>query len=330
MFGASSEYQGPDKWEAALSWRYQKSDRHFTGAHEDKGRATEHSEVINRVHQPELTITRNYTKRSSLSVGIPYLMAERSNAIRDPDPAGNGEVIARTITTARGVGDITAVLHYLLFDPAKTAKHNIRVGLGAKFPTGQNNVQDTRQRAVFDPVGGTTTFVNEVRTVDQSIQPGDGGFGVIVDVNGYLRFARDRLAAYIEGVYLLNPQDTNGVATYRGGAGEEIMSIADQYLARGGMAWFPGRGFGLSLGMRLEGIPTYDFIGNSNGFRRPGYAFSVDPGVTWTKGARTLSLNVPYAIRRNRLRNTADIENGGHGDAAFADYVLLAGYLQRF
>src|SRR5207247_9543906 len=129
---------------------------------------------------------------------------------------------------------------------------------------------------------GGGVVAHQGRTAAQWIQPGDGGFGIVVDADGFVRFAKDRLTAYLGGTYLINPQDTNGVATYRSAPGEEIMSIADQYIARGGVAWFPGKGFGLSLGLRAEGIPTYDFIGASNGFRRPGHALSVDPGVPST------------------------------------------------
>jgi hypothetical protein len=37
-----------------------------------------------------------------------------------------------------------------------------------------------------------------------------------------------------------------------------------------------------------------------------------------------LSLNVPVAVARNRVKSTSDKLSGGHGDAAFADYVINA------
>ena len=36
-----------------------------------------------------------------------------------------------------------------------------------------------------------------------------------------------------------------------------------------------------SLGLRYECIPTYDLIGKSTGFRRPGNILSAEPGVTY-------------------------------------------------
>jgi len=328
VFGDPNEVP---KWEVGFTWRWQKSDRHFTGHDEDVDRATEHSEVINRIHQPELTIRRNFNNRWSLSVGIPYLMATRSNALRDQDPAGSGEVIGRTETQARGLGDITVVPHFVIWDPVKHQRGNVVVGLGVKIPTGENNVIDTRQRVTWDATNMVNVISNDTpRTVDQSIQPGDGGFGYVVDANGYWRFWRNQAALYAGGSYLINPGNISGVATYRNNPGETIMSIADAYLARWGAIYYPGHGLGLSLGMRIEGVPTYDLIGESDGFRRPGYSLAVDPGAHWTHGPHTIAINIPWATHRNRKKSTADHMNGTHGDAAFADYVLLLGYFYRF
>ena len=335
VLGAEAAFAQPGGWSTALSWRYQKSDRHFTGSHEEKERQAEGSEVINRVHQLELAITRTYTARYSLTIGIPYLMATRSQAIRDPflppNQFGNDPVVQRTETQAHGMGDISVTPRWWTFDPAKQTRYNVALGLGLKIPTGADNVHDTRQiRDTTPTVPGTFEIENVVRTVDQSIQPGDGGFGFILDLQGFWRFAGNKGAAYVTGTYLINPGVTNGVATYRSDPGEEIMSIADQWLYRAGATWFPTGRIGFSVGARWEGIPTHDLIGSSDGFRRPGYAFSVEPGFSYTKGSHTVSLSVPWALHRNRTRNVPDIANGDHGDAAFADYVLLGGYIRRF
>src|SRR5262245_52966343 len=85
VFGVPISYEGPDKWEIATTWRNFKSDRHFVGHEEQVNRTTEHSQVINRVNQLEVSIKRNYSKGWSFNVGIPYLMAERSSPIRDPN-----------------------------------------------------------------------------------------------------------------------------------------------------------------------------------------------------------------------------------------------------
>lgn len=77
-------------------------------------------------------------------------------------------------------------------------------------------------------------------------------------------------------------------------------------------------------------MPADDIIGGSNGFRRPGYAVSLEPGITYSHGVSSFNLGVPVAVYRNRTRSVADRASGGHGDAAFADYLLLLGYSRRF
>ncbi len=111
------------------------------------------------------------------------------------------------------------------------------------------------------------------------------------------------------------------------------MSVADQYIARAGVIvpvseW---RGLSVSFGGRLEGVPVRDIIGKSNGFRRPGYGISVEPGVNYVhKGRDIWSLSVPIAVSRNRRRSVTDIRDGRAGDAAFADYLIVMGWSHRF
>jgi hypothetical protein len=321
VLGADSGYSGPDKWWISSTWRYQRSDRHFTGSHEEPERQEEGSEVINNINIAELGIRWNFAPRWSLSAGIPYFMATRSSVLRHSETR---EIFDRFKTQARGLGDITVVARRQMFDPA-ASQGNVSVGLGLKLPTGANNVTDARPIVTE----GTDTR-NEIRTVDQSIQPGDGGFGIIADLQGFRRIAGGRAAVYGAGTYLATPQEDNGVLTYRGGAGEEIMSIADQYLARLGLSYFPGKGFSASLGGRVEGVRVEDLFGGSEAFRRPGYAVSVEPAVSYTTGPHSFSVAVPIAAHRNRQKSVPDQQNPPrHGDAAFADYVLFLGYFRR-
>jgi hypothetical protein len=207
-----------------------------------------------------------------------------------------------------------------LIRPPSESHQNVSFGLGLKLPTGRSGVTDT----VNTPTGPQT------RVVDQSIQPGDGGYGMVLDFQAYksVHFAR----LYASGLYLVNPRNTNGVQTGRSRPSEAIMSVADQYVYRAGavlpvpkvqsMAW--------SLGIRGEGVPSTDLIGKSDGFRRPGYVISVEPGIIVSKGTNSWYLNVPIPVRRNRTRSVADIKDNRHGDAAFGDYLILAGFSRRF
>ena len=90
------------------------------------------------------------------------------------------------------------------------------------------------------------------------------------------------------------------------------------------------RGLAVNLGSRVEGVPVRDLIGKSNGFRRPGYALSVFPGFEYSRGRATWTFNLPVAVLRDRARSVPDLQDRGHGDAAFADYVWLMNYTYRF
>jgi len=83
--------------------------------------------------------------------------------------------------------------------------------------------------------------------------------------------------------------------------------------------------------MLREPHPVEDLIGDSDGFRRPGYAVSVEPGLSFSRGPHTFSVAVPVAAYRNRTRSVADrLVPGRHGDAAFADYVVMLGYWRKY
>jgi hypothetical protein len=112
------------------------------------------------------------------------------------------------------------------------------------------------------------------------------------------------------------------------------MSIADQYLLRGGVATpvpKTNNRLQFSAGLRIEGVRVRDIIGGDTGFRRPGVAVSVEPAINVNMGARNqLTVGVPVAVYRNRFISVPDEARGAHGDAAFADYLVLAGFTRKF
>ena len=110
------------------------------------------------------------------------------------------------------------------------------------------------------------------------------------------------------------------------------MSVADQYLLRIGVSapLARQRAVSGSLSARLEGVPVRDVFGSSEGFRRPGYALSIEPGLVFSRGKSAVSVSVPFAWRRNRQQSVPDKADNTIGDAAFADYVVLTGYSYTF
>lgn len=234
-----------------------------------------------------------------------------------------------------GLGDIRVSAYQWMLDPAKYMKGNIQLGLGIKLPTGDYNYQD-----YWYNVGLNGT--KELRPVDQSIQLGDGGTGLSVEANTFYN-VKSNFSVYGNFYYLVNPREQNGVRTYRETltpalANKAIMSVPDQYMARGGFNYSFNHISGLSLaaGARLEGIPVHDLIGGNGNFRRPGYVWSIEPSVNYSFKSVNLFASVPFAIVRNRTQSVTDKENSiksgkfVRGDAAFSDYTINAGVAFKF
>jgi copper ion binding protein len=88
-----------------------------------------------------------------------------------------------------------------------------------------------------------------------------------------------------------------------------------------------GHGFGASLAWRVEGMPRYDLIGRSDGFRRPGLEMFIEPGISYSRGASSFSFSMPWGYYRNRK---PDAYTGALGDATFPRFIVLGTYSVRF
>lgn len=307
----SREVRGSQPWVATISYRFQPSSRHFVGTVEQKQREALGNQIQNTYHLFDVAVERQMTRRFSVTGSLPILFAYRNQLY---NPRGEYRV--------RGIGDMTIGGRGWIFRPPTESGGNAAVGLSLKLPTGDYRAMGTATDAQGNVIQATA---------DQSIQAGDGGVGFVIDAQAY-RPIRFGSSVYFTGTYLFNPRDTNGVSTFRRRRGEEVMSVSDQYLVRGGIARAAPKipGLVVTFGGRWEGVPVRDLIGKSNGFRRPGYAISADPGFLYTRWGYVFSCSVPWAIERNRRRSVTDIANGIHGDAAFADFVVTLSLSKRF
>src|SRR5690606_21841703 len=91
----------------------------------------------------------------------------------------------------------------------------------------------------------------------------------------------------------------------------------------------PVDGLSIYFGGRMEAVPSSDLIGSSEGYRRPGYVISVEPGLNYSAGNFSALVTVPVAVERNRTKSYSDKIRGRHGDAAFADYLINVGLTYR-
>ena len=324
MGGSINLTQG--EFMALTGARYFKSFRHFRGHEQETNRIEEGTQVINHSAFLDLSLSYGITDRLYANVVLPLVYNTRSSMYEHGGnpPNGLGE---RHSTSSQGLGDMRLSVGYWLFDHEKVHNFNYALGLGVKLPTGKYDYMDT-----FYNQGPDRSETREA-VVDQSIQPGDGGTGITLDLQGFHSISPS-FTLTTTLYYLFNWQETNGVLT-RNGRSE--FSVADQYAARIGLFYNPAiQGFSAYLGGRIEGIPAKDIIGGDAGYRRPGYAISVEPGVSYNKNHLSVNFTLPVALIRNRTQSYEDKERSissgmtVHGDAAFADYLVNLTVAYRF
>jgi lipopolysaccharide assembly outer membrane protein LptD (OstA) len=299
-------------FDITVGYRYLSSSRHFVGTVEQVQREILHNQVENNIHLMDVAISYQLNHRWSLTGSLPIMVATRNEP-------------KRGLFHVAGIGDASIGARAWIFRNPTESGGNVSFGLSLKMPTGKDNFQD------FAFIGGKRVVI----TSDESVQAGDGSWGLALETSGYQRTYFNSML-YFSGTYLFNSlfnsKGTNGIPTFRTRPGEDVIAITDEYLYRGGISHALPKIKGLigTIGGRMEGVPVRNAFGQSLGFRRPGYAISLDPGFIYARGRNTFSCNVPWAVERNRRASVSDIANHTHGDAAFADYLLMLSYTRHF
>lgn len=307
--GAPSDHDWLHRLTLDVNWRTFSSNKYFIGTHEidrPAGRRVEN-------HQNIWDVGINYqlTPRWSVIADVPVFQGTRDQVY---PPSG--------IFNVGGIGDMTVGAQAWVFRPPTESGGNIAFSASLKIPTGIDNATGAAM------LNGQQV----IATADQSLQPGDGRWGLLLASQAYKRIWF-RTTMYFQGEWLFNPEDTNGVRTFRSQPGQGVMSVADQYLFRGGFAHSVPkvRGLELSFGARMEGVPVRDAFGSSNGFRRPGYIISLDPGLTYSVWHEVISVNGPWAVQRDRRPSVPEMQyNIANGDAFFSDYTVIVGISHYF
>jgi hypothetical protein len=335
MDSEGNSYYIPKKnWQSSFGFRGFRSHRHFVGSVEQNAENTAKglaerdrrgSEVINHSYISSFAMAYGVSDRLNIQAELPVVAFWRKSPARADR--------ALQLTNSKGIGDLNVLARYWLGKPNGHASQNLSVGLGFKAPTGNDRYED--EFVNFNPLTGARS--SSIRPVDQSIQPGDGGWGIVGELQGFK--AVGRFTVFGSASYLSNPREQNDFLRDPTNANPDpssaYLSIADQYAARLGVGTSVKR-FGFSLAARMEGVPSSDLIGGDMGRRRPGYSIALEPGISYSWRKTSIALSVPYLVRRVRTQNISDkLESArtGHtetGDAAFADYVVSFGITRRF
>ncbi len=317
-------------WDLNITGRYFKSFRHYSGTTENTNRVADGTDVRNFSRTVNITLLRKINAKWSIGLDVPLIYNERTSLY---EHISNAKGSPRFSTFSQGIGDIRVSAYRWIIAPKPGGKGNLMGGIGLKLPTGNYKATD-----IFH----TSLTATREGPVDQSIQLGDGGWGLSLELNGF-REINSTWSLYSNAYYLINPRGNNGVSTARGGTPtaaaikytSDVMSVPDQYLLRAGTNWTKNA-LTLSLGARFECIPASDLIGDDSGFRRPGSVLAVEPGANYRYKQFNFYVYAPVALRRERTQSYPDIlrtrDTGvfARGDAAFADYSLNFGVGYRF
>lgn len=314
--GGHGESQSADlrahEWQVAVDYRYLHANRFFVGSQQTTPPPQFFGQpLIINVHSINVNATYGVTDRVSMRITVPISVGSQSRFYPDT---------ARHVARAGGIGDIGLVVAAWMWEPRAHPKGNLSLGAGVKAPTG-----DYRFRDDFHFANGTTV----PHPVDQAIQLGDGGWGVILQGQAFRRVG-SRGFAYATGSYLVSPRNQTDVTRSPAPQPNSSVriSVPDVYTGRLGLVYgiLPERGLSVSLGGRVDGIPYHDLIGASDGFRRPGYIVFVEPGVTLTRGSNTVSVNTPI---RSMVR-LAETTGSTVGSGDLAGMVFFVTYARRF
>ncbi len=325
-FGEEGDVHSGTGFRASVGYRWLHSDRMYIRDVEQTQRETEGSQEINDSHFIDFGLTYTFSPRFSATLTLPYSAHDRSEVVRRRNAART--ILGRFHTKSDGIGDIRLEGIMWLLDPKTHSRGNVLLGVGVAGPSGERDVQDGFQ----EPIDSTRRLETKEHAVDPSIQLGNGGWGIILDFYTYQEIV-PRLNAFASASYTMTPEEKYSPSNMRSIYGSDGYSIADNYLCRAGFDFllWPKYGLSLSLAGRIEGVPVNDLVGDSEGFRRPGLAVSIEPGLGVMLKSWSFSLNTPVALYRNREQSNSEKAASLEPVAAgFADFVVTCSVAKSF
>jgi len=270
--------------------------------------------VTNRIYTLNLSVSAILDNGWMLSLGIPMSANSRNNGADHKGPLS----YPKYTTSAFGLGDIRFTIYKWLLPFSPNQKGNIQAGLGIKFATGDYRYQDYFVR-------NDSTKI--LAPVDEAIQLGDGGTGIIAELNGFYSLG-GKIKLFAQGYYLINPREQNGVSNLKGrnptpqqvSNNTTVMSVPDQFSFRAGTTIFIQK-FVFGAAFRYEAVPVNDLVGGNKGFRRAASILSAEPGVSYKMKTAMAFVYMGIPFKRNIIQNSQNDMT----PAAFADWIISFG-----
>ena len=295
--------QSGGQWQLGLSYRHLSADEFFVGSDPDNsagpgGRAPEF-----KIHTFVADVGYAFNDQFRLRLAVPF---------------STGQLVTYSTTGVRseqnatGIGDLSLMGEGWVLNPRTHERGNIGFGLGFKAPTGSHTIKSNGAVA------------------DQTVQPGDGGWGILLGTQAFHQIT-ERSNAYATGFYMVSPKAESD-QTWRGNG--KPWSVPDTYSARLGASYDVQQDWGLSLslGGRFDGIPVHDLVGGGDEttVKRAAQILYADPGMSVGSGRGTFTLSVPIRMWVNREKSELEQSTGGLNGGGFAKYLVFAGYAWRF
>jgi peroxiredoxin len=307
-----------------VGYRHVYSHVHFAGPTEQYYLQQTGRQIQSKTNTEDVMVSYQLTPRFSLIATLPFQSASRRSQAQ-----------YATLHTS-GISDISVGAQGWLRSPksSKASFNNMQIGFSLLAPTGD----DRQVNNVITTYGST---VQSQQAADYSVQPGGGAWGLIMSAQAFQDLG-NQMIAYCNVNYVMTQGGYHNFWTNHGGTSTgppaptpgltQFDAIQDQYMVEIG-ASHPApkiRGLGITLAIRDEGVPARNLIGNDLGFRRPGFSINLTPGFIYTRGNHMLQFSVGKALIRDATKSVPNKINGaGDVDAAFANYVWMAGYTLR-
>ena len=309
--GQGQAYQPAREWQLTLAYRRLMSKDWFIGTEESSARAPGGRPPEFEIHTFVGEVAYAFNDRYRARLAVPVSTGSLSRTWPDQ---------SRREQTATGIGDVILLGEAWILSPRTHERGNLAVGLGVKAPTGSHTISSQ-----FYTATGAVEF-----PADQTIQPGDGGWAILLQGQGF-RQVTERTHVYGVASYMASPKARSDVE-WTPGSGQ-YWSVPDIYSARlgGAFSLLPDQGLTVSLGGRVDGIPVHDLLGGGDAdtIKRTAYVLFADPGVSLTRGQGTLTLSVPYRLAVNRHKSLFEQRTNGLNAGGFARYLVFASYSHR-
>jgi hypothetical protein len=308
--GQGTSFLRPHEWQVGVGLRRVATHRFYVGDQQTESAAPGGQPLRIQLNSLNLSAAYGLSERTSLTLAVPTSYSAASSI--HPDGL-------RHSNSAAGIGDISLTGSYWLRQPTQHPFSNAQVSLGVKAPTGSVHRTDD----FFAPDGSVSQ-----QFVPQTLQTGDGGFAVLVQLQAFQRLT-PRLSLYQLGSYSASLKEHTDVPWPPAGI---EWAVPDVYSGRVGLAWaaVPEHGLSVSLGGRIDGTTVADLVGGHDDFyRHAGYTMYADPGVSWVTGLNQLTLSVPVRLRHNYLSMTLSDGSVRQGSGGVNDFLIYVDFSRR-